>query len=41
MIPATYPALEAEQYRTFESANERQTEVPPASAPAQPNGGWL
>jgi hypothetical protein len=30
VIPQSYPALEAERYRAVESANERQTEPPPA-----------
>lgn len=30
IIPASYPQLEAERYRAVESADERQTEPPPA-----------
>ncbi len=29
IIPETYPALEAEQYRAAEDEHERQTEPPP------------
>ena len=41
LVPASYPALVAEQYRALEDATERQTELPPAPPPALSAGAFM